>query len=245
MQPIPSPTAAQKPQKLRWFQWRLRSLFVLTLLVAIGMSWLTVTIQCQRKQKAAAEIITNGGGTVSSRPTWLGKLLRDDSLIAVTVVNLSGVEFVGGKPPTTDDVMPYLEGLDQLQELLLDETQVTDAGLAHLHGLSQLQTLDLAFTHVTDAGLVHLQELSQLRSLNLAVTPVSDAGLAHLHGLSQLRSLVLHGTKITDAGLVHLEGLSQLQSLRITRTQVTDQGVKKLQQILPNCTIYWSYKKTK
>ena len=33
------PTTGQKPPKLRWYQWRLRSLFILTLLVAIGMSW--------------------------------------------------------------------------------------------------------------------------------------------------------------------------------------------------------------
>jgi hypothetical protein len=51
------PTAEQKPPKLRWYQWRLRSLFILTLLVAIGMSYLAVTMQNQRKQKAAAEEI--------------------------------------------------------------------------------------------------------------------------------------------------------------------------------------------
>ena len=37
-----SPVAEKQP-KLRWFQYSLRSLFLLTLFVAIGMSWLTVT----------------------------------------------------------------------------------------------------------------------------------------------------------------------------------------------------------
>ena len=68
------PTA--EPPKLRWFQYRLRSLFLLTLLVAIGMSWVAVTMRKQRKQKAAAEEIEKLGGTVDSEPTWLGKLLR-------------------------------------------------------------------------------------------------------------------------------------------------------------------------
>jgi hypothetical protein len=36
------PTIDQKPTKLRWYQWRLRSLFLLTLLVAIGMSCYSV-----------------------------------------------------------------------------------------------------------------------------------------------------------------------------------------------------------
>jgi hypothetical protein len=40
-----SPPAAQtKPPKLRWYQWRLRSMFILTLVVAIGMSWLTAYV---------------------------------------------------------------------------------------------------------------------------------------------------------------------------------------------------------
>ena len=82
------PTAEKKQPKLRWFQYSLRSLFLLTLLVAIGMSWLTVTMQNQRKQKAAAEAIEKAGGTVGTEPTWLGKLLRDDSLVRVIYVNL-------------------------------------------------------------------------------------------------------------------------------------------------------------
>jgi hypothetical protein len=36
------PSADQKPPKLRWYQYRLRSLFVLTTLVAVACSWLAV-----------------------------------------------------------------------------------------------------------------------------------------------------------------------------------------------------------
>ena len=49
-----------------------------------------MTMQNQRKQKAAAEAIEKAGGTVQSEPTWLGKLLRDDSLVRVTCVTLYG-----------------------------------------------------------------------------------------------------------------------------------------------------------
>ena len=45
-------------------------------------------MQNQRKQKAAAEAIEKAGGKVKSEPTWLGKLLRDDSLVTVTFVEL-------------------------------------------------------------------------------------------------------------------------------------------------------------
>ena len=62
--------------------------------------------------------------------------MRNDSLMRVTYVGLSG-------------------------------ESVTDADLVHLQGLSQLQTLVLIDTKVTDAGLVHLQGLIQLQDLNL------------------------------------------------------------------------------
>ncbi|MGA7701746.1 MAG: hypothetical protein WCB27_19235, partial [Thermoguttaceae bacterium] len=226
------PTAAQKPPKLRWYQWRLRSLFILTLLVAIGMSWLTVTIQNQRKQKAAAEAITKLGGTVQSEPTWLGWLLRDDSLVSVTKVYLAAKHNPFRDEPDedvlTDAGLVHLQPLSQLRELSLDHTYVSDAGLANLEGLSQLQKLWLCNTKVTDAGLVHLQGLSQLKVLDLSDTKVTDAGLVHLQGLSQLGLLDLSDTKVTDTGLVQLKALSQLQELWLLHTKITGTGLVHL-----------------
>ena len=57
-----SPTVEDRRPKLRWYQYSLWSLFVLTTLVAIACSWLAVTIQDQRKQKAAADAIQHAGG---------------------------------------------------------------------------------------------------------------------------------------------------------------------------------------
>ena len=58
------PSADQPKPKLRWFQYRLRSLFILTFLVAIPCSWLAVTIQGQGRQHEAAEAILKAGGRV-------------------------------------------------------------------------------------------------------------------------------------------------------------------------------------
>jgi hypothetical protein len=198
VEPEPSPAADQKPGKLRWCQYRLRSLFVLTTLVAIACSWLAVMRQEQRKQGAAAEAIRRAVGTVRSEPTWLGKLLRDDSLVTVIEVDLFWQS-------TTDNVLVHLQGLKQLQVLWLARTHVTDAGLVHLQGLKQLQSLWLDNTHVTDAGLVHLQGLKQLRVLGLDSTHVTDAGLAHLQGLTQLQWLGLRNKQVTDTGVKKLQ----------------------------------------
>ena len=250
MQPTSLPTAEQKPPKLRWYQWRLRSLFLLTLLVAIGMSWLAVEMQDERKQKVAADAIVKAGGKVTSEQTWLGKLLRDDSLVRVTSVestpdagpvHLEGLDHLQTlwlqKTQVTDAGLVHLQGLNQLKGLSLNNTKITDAGMVYLQGLSQLQVLWLNDTKITNAGMVYLQGLSQLESLELNNTKITDAGLVHLRGLSQLGRLNLSQAEITDAGLVHLQGLRQLALLILTSTKVTDLGVKKLQQALPKCKI--------
>jgi len=162
------------------------------------MSWLAVTMQNQRKQKASAEAITKAGGTVESELTRLGTLLRDDSLVSVTRVDFSSHS-------TTDAGLVYLQGLGQLQWLGLDNSNVTDAGLAHLQGLRQLQGLSLNNTNVTDVGLAHLEGWSQLHTLVLNNTKVTDAGLVHLQGLSQLQELRLDGTKVTHQGVKKLQ----------------------------------------
>ncbi len=169
MEADPLPTAEKKPPKLRWYQWRLRSMLILTLLVAIGMSYVAVTMRNQRKQTAAGEKIMGAGGTLGVEWTWLGKLLRDHSLMSVTSVDLSD-------KPITDDVLVHLEAIGQLRELFLSGTNISDAGLLHLQSLRQLTHLELANTKVTDAGMMHLQGLGKLQYLNLKRTKVTVEG---------------------------------------------------------------------
>ncbi len=191
------PTAKKKQPKLHWYQWRLRSLFLLTLFVAIGISYVGVTIQNQRKQKAAAEEIRKVGGVPGCEPTWLGRLLRDDSLVRVESVALSGKS-------VNEATLVHLQELSQLRTLLLQGTKVTDGELVHLEGLSQLRRLWLNGTRITDAGLVHIQRLSQLHLLFLNDTEMTDTGLVHLQGLTQLQWLDLSNTKVTDEGVDYL-----------------------------------------
>jgi hypothetical protein len=210
-----------KVHRRRWYQFNLRSLFVVMTLACVGMSWLGIKIQQARRQKEAVEEIKKLGGGVfydyqvrvsgvemaKLKPKWLRSLLGDDFFTNVVIVWLA------------------------------TNQQVTDAGLEQLKGLTTLTSLSLDGTKVTDAGLEQLKGLTTLTSLSLDGTMVTDAGLEHLKGLTQLQDLSLDSTKVTDAGLEHLKGLTQLQTLSLFNTQVTDKGVKKLQQVLPNCQI--------
>ncbi len=243
----------------RWrFQFSIRSLLVLTVAVALPFSWLAVKMTAAREQKEALDAVATtfdlqaAGALVSVKydyevnafgdtipgarppgPAWLSSVLGDDFFAEVVSIYVSSFQHV----PGADALLEHVKGLDQLQELGLDYTEVTDAGLVNLKRLSQLQHLGLEDTKVTDAGLLHLEGLTRLYNLNLRGTQVGDAGLAHLTRLPSLQWLMLDDTRVTDAGLENLACLGQLKGLTLRGTRVTDKGMKKLQQALPNCEI--------
>jgi Leucine-rich repeat (LRR) protein len=241
------PKAEPPKRKRRWFQFSLRTLMMLTLLVGLGMAiWIVPIKKRAERQQAAVEAILKVGGVVyydyqfdpltnfivksaepPPQPAWLWRLLGRD-----TFANVVKADWC------TDAVMQHLTEMSQLRELDFDGTQnVTDTGLKCLKGLSQLETLRLARTQITDIGLETLEEMSELRELGLSQTQITDAGVRHLKGLRQLKYLALDGTKVTDAGLIHLKPLTQLQALSLSKTIITDAGLKDLQKALPNCWI--------
>jgi hypothetical protein len=170
------------------FQFSLRSLLVLTVVVAIPFSWLAVEMKRAREQREVAKgILKFGVGfgydyqlprlsnaqAPPPAPDWLRSLLGNDFF-----ANIAGVILVG-RQVTDRDVEPLKE-LTQLQQLCLERTQVTDAGLEHLKSLTGLQSLCLIHMQVTDAGVEHLKGLSSLRLLVLEDTNVTDKGVKEL-----------------------------------------------------------------
>jgi internalin A len=217
--------AGRSQPKLHWYQWTLRSLLILPVFVAISMGYVCIRIQDGKRQRAAADAIERAGGIAVYEATWLGRLLRDDSVVSVT-----SVRFCDGSG--SDAVLEYVKRLGDLQKLDVDGFYVTDNGLANLQGLTQLQSLDISCPEVTDAGLAHVRKLAQLRYLSLSGSAITDLGLTNLNSLTQLRNLDLLGTGITNAGLVHLEGLTQLELLTLNDTRVTGAGLAHLQGLV-------------
>ena len=173
--------------RLRWYQFRLQSLFVVMFLACVGMSWVGVKMQQARRQNEAVEAIKKLGGEVQYDYQ----------------VDASGEEIDGAEPPVPA-WMRSLLGEDFLATVVgvsLNHTDVTDAGVEHLAELAHLTSLDLSDTQLTDAGLKNLKRLTQLHWLELSGTQVTDAGIEHVNGLTQLEELRLDGTQVTDAGL--------------------------------------------
>ncbi len=113
------------------FQFGIRSLFLLTILVAIPCSWFAVEVRLvAREQEIGAELgklgVAVGWSPFPSGPAWLQGLLGEDFFYAI--VNLTGCTQV------TDADLGDFKRLNQLGILDLDGVQVTDAGLEHSQG---------------------------------------------------------------------------------------------------------------
>ena len=172
------------------FQFGIRSLFALTVAVALPCGWMAAELKAAREQKEAVAALEKlGGGSAlydwqfdtefmpnaqPPEPEWLRNLLNDEFFGAVVL-------------------------------LLIDSDKFTDARLAQIAGLTQLQELSIYNAPITDAGLAHLARLPRLQRLWLDNTRITDAGLAQLAGLTQLQELHIERTQITDAGVKKLQ----------------------------------------
>ena len=246
------PKAEPPKRKRRWFQFSLRTLLGLTLLVGLGMAtWIVPIKKSAEKQKVAVDAIKTDAGSVfydyqvdpsgslttgaePPGPSWLRRLLGDDFFSTVVGVGVN-----------TPADMKHVGELSKLRTIGAYGVPISDADLKGVRELSQLTTLNLSRTPVTDAGLRNLKGLSQLEDLELSGTRVTDLGLKQLSGLSQLKSLDLNATRITDAGLESLGGLSHLQDLTLSQTSVTDAGLKHLKELTELQTLsLWKTKVT-
>jgi Leucine Rich repeat len=230
------PQADPPKRKRRWFQFSLRTLMILTLLVCVGMAtWVIPMKNRAERQKAAVAVILKEGGEVDydywplrkepPGPIWLRKLLGDDFFTTVDGVTLK-----------TDAGMKLLDDLPKLRNVRVRPAgsigaapeKLTDAGITHLKGLTQLATLQLQHTAMTDAGVASFKGLTELNILELDYTNLTDSGLAQVTALSKLGILTLRGTKVTDAGMKHLSGFTNLYDLDLGNTNVTDAGLAQL-----------------
>ena len=236
------------------FQFGIRSLLILTVVVAVPCSWLTAEMKQAREQMNIVngleiecdwQFDANGIHLSHPQPREPGLLravLGDgffDEVVEVNPRNDAQMERLKELPrlqylslisaKISDAGLRHLEGWAGPQALWLDCNEITDVGLQYLEGMTRLESLSLGGTKITDAGLLHLEGMTRLESLSLGGTKITDAGLLHLEWLTRLESLSLNGTKISDDGLRHIERMSQLHDLDLSNTAITDAGLRHLE----------------
>jgi len=167
--------AALKPKR-RWFQFSLRTLFVVMTVFAV---WLGLRVHEGRKQQRAIAVIEELSGRyfyyydadphyqtsmammlmVSTgeppagtvRPQWLRRWVPDEYLADIVWVNV-------GYRRATDEHLRAIGALKSLRRLDLTQTDVTDEGLQHLYGCKRLEEVYLVNSEVTEQGVGELQE---------------------------------------------------------------------------------------
>jgi Leucine-rich repeat (LRR) protein len=180
-------------------------------------------------------------------------VVKPDELNPETTEALAQIKRLGGQ--VTDAGLEYLQGLTRLQELSLEETDVSDRAVKRLQQALpnckirtslvtpavELDPKEAAIvTEVKKRGgeatiietVVEMVRKKSVFGVDLNKTQVTDAWLKHLNGLPNLQSLRLDNTQVTDAGLEHLKGLTSLQSLNLDNTQVTDAGLEHLKGLI-------------
>ena len=183
----------KRRENLRWFQYSLRSLFLLTLVACVAMSWVAVRLQGVRCEKEAVEEINKLRGFV-----WYDyELTEDDKPVPVVVQHQGG--FLRGL--LGDDFFA------KVVRVRLRPGLIADPDLRHLGGVPYLRTLELSGARITSAGLQHLKGLKRLRRLCLDGTQLAETGLEDLKGMTQLQELDLAGTHVT-AALGALKGMT-------------------------------------
>jgi hypothetical protein len=167
----------------RWrFQFTLRTLFVLTIAVALPCSWLAVEMNSAKQQRKMIEEIQESGGS-------LVYLNGFDHSVSPTALKWLSVK------------IGQAFFLDVAWFVFRDHQAVTDATLDRLKVFPHLKTLYLNDSRVTDDGLRQVKEFTQLEALDIGNTGITDAGLEHVKGLNTLHTLFLQNTKVTDAGV--------------------------------------------
>ena len=210
----------EPPKRRRWFQFRLRTLLIVVLVLSLPLSWCAVRMEKARKQREAVEALRRMGCHVS---------YREEDAIPVVRQAIHWVAMATGPDFVLEPDVIFCE-----------QSKVSDAELKRLREFrepDQVEIIHLNHTQVSDAALESLGGLANLKILWLDSTRVTDSGLKCLGGLTNLEELTLQHTQVTDAGLKHLGSLKDLKCLVVDDTSVTIEGVKKLQEALPDCEI--------
>lgn len=158
-----------------------------------GKSWPrdTTQLQCYQRAGLGADV-----KALDLSPLACLTLLRDLSLVSGEIEFIQALK-LGSLAP--------LSGLHALQQLSLEETDVTD--VRPLAGLKQLRRLSLHHSQVIDVQPLH--SLDAMEDLDLSCTRIAD--LRPLRALKRLQRIDLTGTPIDD--LSPLKDLPQLRWL--------------------------------
>ena len=231
-QPDETPVSPPKPHRLLRFS--LRTLLLLTAVIAV---WLGIQSNSVTKQRELEQFVLERGGSVTHthrcgdwRQYWLDKLGKQYAF-SITSVAIE-------KPLNEDEIRYVAERFrccPHYFDLRLKVSEISVDGLLPLGSLKQLGQLHLSGRSVTDASITPLCSLSELHVLGLSNTSITDDAIQKIVELQSLGDLRLDGTNVTEAGIRQLKRLPNLYWLDVSDSispralnSLPDRGVRKL-----------------
>lgn len=189
------------------------------------ITWLNTTMKPINETSAATKLtelgaqMTHAGGVITKLSFKDCSKLGDAEFRMIGQLReLKSLTLYGQCKGLTDETLPHLAGLVNLEELGTDGIQVTDAGLAKLAALANLKSL--SFFHPSfgmkgfdGSGYAALKALPKLERLTIAGTPFNDKGMAAVAEIKQLRDFRTWHTYQGPTGNESLTKLPELKSL--------------------------------
>ncbi len=201
------------PAKLRFFQFRLRTLLLAVPLVAFACAKIAAWHNDYLAERQSLESVSGAIGPffVECEVQWKPPHWMPECLLKLGLQNwFAHVVAVRGR--VDSDVLKFLGNFNRLQKL--DCAAEKNSDFAPLTRLSQLSELRIEGDGVTRECLKQLAALPRLRKLAIVGALLDDAALAELNGLASLEELEVNEQA---AQILDLHGLKELRALRLRR----------------------------
>jgi hypothetical protein len=204
----------------RWrFQFSLRSMLVLVVIVALASGWLATDLKKAREQSELVQELPAG-------------VMYDWEFG-------NSLAWIPNAQPPTQAWLRALLG----EEFFADAVDVhiancADATLKKINRFTEIRRLAVNGTGVTDVGLENVKGLTRLQQLSLQDTKVTVGGLKQLGCLKDLRNLLIYGPGVTREEALDLQFPPPWREDPKRSGGVTREEALDLQSALPNCVVW-------
>lgn len=141
-----------------------------------------------------------------------------------------GPWYFRGDSGTTDEDLAKLP--PSVSDMRFDgSVSVTDAGLAHLARQTFLDELKLENMDLSDASVAIISKLAKLKKLHISGKKITNEGLAPLAKLTRLEELTIECPGITDEGLAAVSNLKRLTDLTVREAKLTLAAYDRLKDL--------------
>lgn len=219
-----SPSDSHAANKRFWrFQFTLRQMFVLMVLVALALIWPAVLAKRAHQRAAFADKFAPCTAAIK----WDGQKPIEVYLWDEIALSEQQLKVVSG--------VDSIEGLS-----LVNCNRIKPDAFRHIGTMTSLKALQLGGANIDDDVLRHLGGLHNLYSLVLNGTNISDRGLTYIRDLPRVAKLFLCDTNVSDCCIDDLGQMDSLKEVSLDRTFVTPKGAERIRKALPDVDVYYA-----